>query len=75
MIRCILCRLSMNYRISILAYNLQTEFKKGFYKRIRYTEATPRQLKYVHRVTENFNTTFYYGTPMSNLIKVFIYTS
>jgi hypothetical protein len=36
--------------------NLQTEFIEGFYKSIRYTEATPRQLKYTephHRTKHN----------------------
>jgi hypothetical protein len=31
---------------SILAHNLQTEFKEGFYKRVCYIEAMPRQLTY-----------------------------
>jgi hypothetical protein len=31
---------------SILAHNLQIQFKEGFYKRMGYNEAMPHQLKY-----------------------------
>jgi len=44
---------------SILAYNLQTEFKEGFYTRISYTGAMSRKLKYT-KSQQNFNTTSYY---------------
>jgi len=31
---------------SILAHNLQIQFKEGFYKQMGYIEAMPHQLKY-----------------------------
>jgi hypothetical protein len=32
---------------SVLAHNLHTELKEGFYERIHYTEAMLHQLKYI----------------------------
>jgi len=59
------------YRNSILAHNLQTEFKEISYK-IYYTDAMLCQLKYT-KSQKNFNITFYYSTRGHYLINIFIY--
>jgi len=50
---------SANTVYSLQPSNLQTEFKEGFYTRISYIVAMPRQFKYT-KSEENFNTASYY---------------
>ena len=56
-----------------MACNLETGFKEEYYKRMRYIEAMPPQLKYIMS-QKHFNKTSYYDATEPNPVTLFMHT-